>query len=306
MKGKCVRVVWRLAALSAAGLAGLAFAATPTWAQEAAKSAPTAAEIGQKLSDPTSDVWALFTEFDLQFSDGDANTGDPETSGAIIFQPILPIPLYGEGANAWNLITRPTIPLALGSKIPSGFNSFDSKSGLGDTFLPLLVSPPGGHWILGLGPTFYFPTSTSDDLGQRQFGIGPTAVVGYATKQFTTLIFPQYFFGIGSRGDQKDTPDLSRLSMLYGFWWNLDNAWQVGLAPTITYDNKATRGNKWNVPVGMMATKTMTFGTRHVKFQFGLEYSVVSQDDYGKRGLIRFNIIPVINSLIKNPIFGGG
>ena len=204
------------------------------------------------------------------------------------------------------MITRPTIPLALGAKIPSGFDTFDSKSGLADTFLPMLVSPPGGNWILGLGPTFYLPTSTSDNLGQRQFGIGPTAVVGYKTKKFVALAFPQYFFGVGSRGDQDDTPDLSRMSMLYGFWWNLENAWQVGLAPTVTYNDKATRGNKWNVPVGLMATKTTTIGKRHVKFQFGVEYSALSQDDFGKRVLFRFNVIPVIAGLIQNPLFGGG
>jgi hypothetical protein len=43
-----------------------------------------------------------------------------------------------------------------------------------------------------------------------------------------------------------------------------------------------------------------------VKFQFGVEYSVVSQDDFGKRALIKLNIIPVIGGLIQNPTFGGG
>jgi len=40
-----------------------------------------------------------------------------------------------------------------------------------------------------------------------------------------------------------------------------------------------------------------------VKFQFGVEYSVVSQDDFGKRALIKLNIIPVIPSLLKKPLF---
>jgi hypothetical protein len=37
----------------------------------------------------------------------------------------------------------------------------------------------------------------------------------------------------------------------------------------------------------------------------GFEYSVVSQDDFGQRFMIKLNVIPVIPSLIKNPIFGG-
>src|SRR4029077_1481315 len=32
-------------------------------------------ETGKKLSNPLSDVWALFTEFDLNFSDGNMNSG---------------------------------------------------------------------------------------------------------------------------------------------------------------------------------------------------------------------------------------
>jgi hypothetical protein len=41
-----------------------------------------------------------------------------------------------------------------------------------------------------------------------------------------------------------------------------------------------------------------------VKFQLGIEYSVVKQDDFGQVAQIKLNIIPVIPSLIKNPLFG--
>ena len=55
----------------------------------------------------------------------------------------------------------------------------------------------------------------------------------------------------------------------------------------------------------MVVTKTTAVGKQPVKFQLGLEYSVVSQDDFGKRFLLKLNIIPVIAALIDNPIFGG-
>jgi hypothetical protein len=79
----------------------------------------------------------------------------------------------------------------------------------------------------------------------------------------------------------------------------------VEMNPVITYGNKATKGNKRNVPVGLMVTKTTAVGKRPVKFQFGFEYSVASQDDFGKRFMIKLNVIPVIQGLVKNPIFGG-
>ena len=95
------------------------------------------------------------------------------------------------------------------------------------------------------------------------------------------------------------------MALLYFFFYNLPDAWQVGLNPAITYDNKAPSGNQWNVPVGLLVTKTTKVGKLHVKFQLGAEYSVVSQDTFGKRFLLKLAVIPVIPSLIKKPIFGG-
>jgi len=38
--------------------------------------------------------------------------------------------------------------------------------------------------------------------------------------------------------------------------------------------------------------------------QLGIEYSVVGQDTFGQVAQIKLNVIPVIKSLIKDPIFG--
>jgi len=265
------------------------------------------ADVGAKLSDPTSNVWALFTEFDLSFSDGNVNNGDPKVGGDMNFQPVLPIPLYGEGKDQWKIIARPSIPVIFSNPVPRKvFNSFNHIGGLGDSIMPLPVVPPmGKNWMLGLGPTFLFPTATNDALGREQFGIGPSGILGYKTKQFTVGVFPQYFFKVGSIDNQAGKPDASFGNFLYFAYWNLPDAWQVGMNPVITYDDKATKGNKWNVPLGLLVSKTAAVGKRPVKFQLGFEYSVVSQDDFGKRFMIKLNIIPVIQALVKNPIFGG-
>jgi len=267
---------------------------------------PNLAEIGAKLSDPTSNVWALFTEFDLTFSDGDLNTGDAKVGGNMIFQPILPIPLWGRGKEQWKILSRPTLPFIFSNPVPTGFDQFDHETGLGDFTVNFLVNPPTGRWLLALGPAFLFPTATKDAFGQDQFGIGPAAVVGYKTKEFVAGVIPQYYLRIGSNGDQADKPDASFLSMTYFGLLNLPNAWQVGFTPVIEYDNKASKGNRWNLPVGLLVAKTTKVGRVPVKFQLSTEYSVVHQDDFGKRFLIKFNVIPVVRALIQNPILGGG
>ena len=47
--------------------------------------------IGAKLSDPTSDVWALLTEFDVSYSEGDLSGGDHRSGSSTTFKPIMPV-----------------------------------------------------------------------------------------------------------------------------------------------------------------------------------------------------------------------
>jgi hypothetical protein len=54
-----------------------------------------------------------------------------------------------------------------------------------------------------------------------------------------------------------------------------------------------------------VVAKTTAIGGKPFKFQFGFEYSVLSQDTFGTRFQVKLNIIPVIGALVKNPIFGG-
>jgi hypothetical protein len=265
-----------------------------------------AAETGKRLSNPVADVWALFSRFGVNFADGDVNSGDSPVGSSMIFQPILPVPLYGKGANRWSLITRPTLPVLFSQPVPTAFNTFDHNGGLGDLLLPMVVAPPTGNWLLGAGPAFLFPTSTNDAFGRQQWGIGPSLVVGYRTEAATFGVFGQYYLGIGStNGRQPGVQDASYMNLLYFLSVNLPNAWQFGFDPTITYDARAASGNKWNVPVGLLVTKTTLLGKLPVKFNFGLEYSIVSQDAYGQRAQLVLEVIPVIPALIRHPILGG-
>jgi hypothetical protein len=47
-------------------------------------------------------------------------------------------------------------------------------------------------------------------------------------------------------------------------------------------------------------------GRLPVNIRVGLEYSVVSPDDFGQRAQFKIQIQPVIPGLVRKPIFGGG
>lgn len=296
-------------------LFGCALAAPAARAESppAARAQPAASgndlgAVGNKLANPLSDLWALSSSINApQFSDGDLNTGDPEVGGVMIFQPVMPIPLYGKGEDQWRMITRPVIPFVFSKPSPKGPNDFSHHGGLGDIQLPLLLTPSdriAGNFILGGGPIFQLPSATANHLGQNQWAMGPAVVVGYKTENATFGVFPNYFWKIGSAG-QGATPNVSQLSLLYFFNYKLPEAWQIGLNPTITYNDKAPSGNKWNVPVGLYVGRTIRVGRLPVNIKVGGEYSVVSEDLFGQRFQFRFQITPVIPSLIRNPLLGG-
>jgi len=273
--------------------------------QQADSSKPDLAEIGAKLSDPLSDLWALFTQFGFTLSDGSLNAGKPKkAAGNIIFEPIIPIPLYGEGNKAWKLILRPTLPLILEQPLPTGGNRFNHKTGLSDMLFPMIVGIPAGNILLGLGPTFTFPTATQREFGRKQLAMGPACVLGYRSERILLGVFPQYFWKVASTS-QGNIPDANYMSLIYFFVYNLPDAWEIATNPTVSYDHNASSGNQWNVPVGLGVAKTISIGNMPVKVQLAVEYSVVSEKDFGKRFQLKLNVIPVVQSLVTKPILGG-
>src|SRR5260370_23114053 len=188
----------------------------------------------------------------------------------MIFQPVLPFPLYGQGRDQWKLITRPCLPLIFSQPVPKAFDDFTDLGGIGDIQLPLLVSPPTGNLLLGLGPTWLLPTATRKEFAREQWGAGPALVLGYKTKDWIGGVFPQYTWGIGG-WNGKDKPNASYLSLLYFLSYNLPDAWQVGFTPTINYVARATSGNRWNVPLGIFLLKKTKNGKTAGKDPVNLE-----------------------------------
>ncbi len=118
-------------------------------------------------------------------------------------------------------------------------------------------------------------------------------------------VFPQYFFGVKSQGRGSTFADASYMNRLYFLYYNLPNAWQIGFSPIINYDRRATAGNRRNVPIGIGVSKSARTGGLISKFELGFEYSVVTENAFGQRAMVKLNVTPVIPSLIHKPLFRG-
>jgi hypothetical protein len=260
--------------------------------------------IGRKLNDPTSDIWALQFEFDMDVSRGRLSGNDYKYGGKVLFQPIMPF----AWSEHWKLLTRPVVPIVFSTDVPTarfGEIEFPSKAGLGDIELPLFFSPkPTSRLSLGkkfswaLGPTWSFPTATSSSLGSGKWEVGPVALALYKTHNVTTGALMEYWWSFAGDESRDST---SHASILYFFYYSV-GTWQFGTNPTISFNDKATSGNKWNVPIGLTVGKTVKIGGLPMKIQVGLDYSVVHQRDFGEQWKVKLQITPVIPGLVKKPL----
>ncbi len=96
---------------------------------------------------------------------------DKGTQDILNIQPVIPISINED----WNIITRTIIPVVW---MPSLGPEIDSTNGIGDTVFTAFLSPAKpGKWIWGVGPVAQLPTNTSDELGNGNWGLGPSFVL---------------------------------------------------------------------------------------------------------------------------------
>jgi hypothetical protein len=95
------------------------------------------------------------------------------TQNILNIQPVIPVTLSKD----WNLITRTILPLIWQPELVQGE---DSTFGLGDTQVSAFFSPsaPSASGVIwGVGAIAQLPTHTDRALGNKNWGLGPTAVV---------------------------------------------------------------------------------------------------------------------------------
>ncbi len=271
----------------AAGASGPAAVAPQAAAEEEGQSAT---EVNKQLTNPVSTLWSLSMQFNnYQLVNNQWNNN-------LQFQPVLPVSLTKD----WNLITRPVFPLYNSVPVPTGPGTFSQTTGFGDTILLELLSPANvGGWILGLGPTFIFPTASSEFTGQGRWQAGPGAVVGYLSKEYIIGVFPQQWWSIGSA----DRPSTSQMNLQPFAAYFFGEGWNVGYSGNILANWMAPSRDVWTVPLGLAIGKIVKLGRLPVKFQIAAQYMVERPSNTGQEWNIQFQITPVLPKLIKGTLF---
>jgi hypothetical protein len=157
-----------------------------------------------------------------------------------------------------------------------------------------------GDLVLGIGPTFQFPTASNPAVGSEHYSAGPSAVAAFIGKKYKVGILYQQFFSFADKGGT-DKPSVSQMATQVFYYKELGNGWQIGGQPVITYNHMASHDDQWNVPIGFGVQKLARFGKMPVKLGLEIQWSPIHETSFGNIFNIRISIIPIIPALIKWP-----
>jgi hypothetical protein len=278
--------------------------AMPLWAADAPAKEGEAetkslTELNKQLTNPISSLWSLsFQQNNYML---DMGPGESHWNSNLNFQPVLPVAL----TENFNLITRPVMTLFNSVPHPDSHNpsDIDRTTGFGDTVLMELVSPSpklAGNWLLGLGPTFIFPTASSQYTGQDKWQVGPAALVGYLSQKWILGALVQNWQSFGGSGDRRTNQ--MNLQPIAAYF--LPNGWSIGYSGNVLANWKADKaGDVWTVPLGLGISKVVKLGPLPVKLQLAGQYMVHHPDIGGQEWNIQLQVAPVIPKLIKGNLF---
>ena len=289
----------RVLALACASVLALSLAAH---AEEKEQSAD---ELNKQLTNPVSSLWSIAIQqnnYRLDMGPGQ----DERWNSNVNFQPVLPVAISDD----WNLITRPVI---------TAFNSvphpkqdvfpieWSRTETFGDSVLMELVSPSpkqAGSWLLGLGPTFIFPTANSEWTGQGKYQVGPAGLVGYLSDKWILGALAQQWTSFSGAGGSRD--DVSQMNLQPVAAWFLPDAWSIGYSGNVLANFKADGGDVWTVPLGVALGKVTKLGKLPVKFQLAVQYMVVHPDTFGQKWNFQLMVVPVLPKLIHGNLVDPG
>ena len=215
----------------------------------------------------------------------------------------MPIALHKN----WNLITRPVMTLFSTTPYPdlNSPGAVQHTTAFGDLVLMELVSPSPnlvGNWLLGIGPTFIFPTAASDYTGQGKWQAGPAVLVGYLAEKWVLGALVQNWTSFAGSADRGGTNQMN-LQPIASFF--LPNGWSVGYSGNVLANWEARDTEDiWTVPIGVGVSKVVKLGKLPVKLGLAVQYMPVRPRNFGQEWNFQFSVTPVIPKLIKGTLFG--
>ena len=235
---------------------------------------PAVAQDANALAKAAQNPIASMISVPIQYNANPHTGPEHETQHVLNIQPVYPLSLSPD----WNLITRTILPLV--SQPPLGGPSTEREAGLGDIQFSAFLSPvkagPGG-WIWGAGPILVLRTASDAALGQGKWSAGPTAV---ALKVEGPWVFGALINNVWSFAGDDDRPSVNQMLLQPFVNYNVPGrpGFYLTSSPIVTADWKASRGQRWTVPIGIGAGQITRWGHQPVNLQVAAYYNIEHPD----------------------------
>jgi hypothetical protein len=218
---------------------------SPT-AETPAQSEADAQKLQALAANPIASLVSIPFQYNMNFNYGIYRG----TQQVLNVQPVIPTDLGG-GHTFVSRIVTPFIGL------PAIAPNVGAQIGLGDLNPQFYYVPKQGSVMVGYGPTFVFPTGTSQWVGQGKWSVGPDAVIVISQKNVVYGLLANNVWSVA--GDPTRT-NVSQ-ALFQGFSsWSLAHGLSVGVTSTTTANWNAPGSSKWTVPIGPTIFQLMKFG----------------------------------------------
>ncbi len=253
------------------GMIGVALLAAGIGLNGPARAEMSAEELAKLAQNPVGNLISLPFQNNTNLNFG------PEkgTQNILNIQPVIPIHISSE----WNIITRTIIPVI---SMPALGPGIDSTNGIGDTVFTAFLSPANpGEWIWGAGPVVQIPTNSTAELGNKNWGLGPSVVVLHLAKG-SPWVYGALVNNIWSLTSSKQGGSYNTGLIQPFVNYNFEGGFYLTTAPILTVDWKAESSQQWTVPIGGGVGKIFHLGKLPVNTQISAYYNVV-RPDFGRQ-----------------------
>jgi len=228
----------------------------------------SAEELAKLAQNPVGNLISVPFQNNTNFNVGPYNG----TQNILNIQPVIPVEINKD----WNIITRTIVPVI---SQPQLSPTTDRTNGIGDTVFSAFLSPANpGHWIWGVGPVVQLPTNTSDELGNKNWGLGPTFVVLHLDHG-DPWVYGVLANNIWSLSSSKQGGAYNNGLIQPFVNYNFKGGFYLVSGPILTVDWKADSGQQWTVPLGGGIGKIFHLGRLPVNTTLQAYYNVVHPDN---------------------------
>jgi hypothetical protein len=184
------------------------------------------------------------------------------TSSSLQIQPTIPFPI----AKDWLLIPR--IVATPAAYEPETSQASGGSTGLGDMVATVFLTPARtGMVVWGVGPSLLIPTATDTNTGAGKWGLGPSLALIVQPNWGSIATAVQNIWSLPGNSQRTS---VNQLQIETSLSYNLPHGWYLLTAPTFSSDWTQSSGDRWLVPFGGGAGRTLEFGKKAVDWNIAV------------------------------------